>query len=78
MDAIGFDIFGIGAVVANVRVGQGDQLLAIAGVGEDFLIAGDGGVKDHLTHGGARGPYRLALPQRAVSKRQDGRGMFPL
>ncbi len=36
-----FDVFGVDAVVADVRVRQGDDLTRIAGVGEDFLIAGD-------------------------------------
>jgi hypothetical protein len=73
-----FEVQAIGPDIANVRVSQRHQLLAIAGVGEDFLVAGDGGVEDHLTHRGAWGPDRLALPQRAVCQRQDGCGMFPL
>ncbi len=41
MDLVSFDVFGIDTVVADVRIRQRDDLLAVAGVGEDFLVAGD-------------------------------------
>ena len=55
VDLVGLHILAVDAVVADVRVRQGDDLLAIAGVGEDFLIAGDGRVEHHLANGGALG-----------------------
>ena len=42
----GFVIVGIGAVVADLRVGEDDDLAGIGRIGEDFLIAGDGGIEN--------------------------------
>jgi hypothetical protein len=36
----------VGADVANVRVGEADDLAGVAGVGENFLIAGEGGIEN--------------------------------
>ncbi len=72
MDFVGFDVLRVDAVVADVRVREGHDLLAIAGVGEDFLVAGHGGVEHHLTGGGACGSNRVAEKDCAVCKRQDG------
>ena len=43
-----FDIFGVRAVVADERVRHTDDLPRVAWVGQDLLIAGHRGVKDHL------------------------------
>jgi hypothetical protein len=72
MDLVGFDVFPVDAVVADVRIRQGDDLLAVARVGEDFLVTGHGGVEHHLTGRGAGGSDRIALKDRAVCERQDG------
>jgi hypothetical protein len=72
MDFVRFDILGVDAIVADVRVREGDDLLAVARVSEDFLIACEGGIEDHLTYSRARGSDRVADKDRAVCKRQDG------
>jgi hypothetical protein len=72
MDLVSFDVLGVDAVIADVRVRQGDDLLAVAGVSEDFLVAGDGGVEHHFADGGAGGTDRIADKDRAVCERQDG------
>ena len=54
-------VVGGGAVVADVRVGEGDDLAGVAGVGEDLLVAGHGGVEDHLSEGRPGGAVRLAV-----------------
>ena len=41
-----FNILGIDAVVADVRIGHRDDLTRVGRVGEDFLIAGHRGVED--------------------------------
>jgi hypothetical protein len=64
VDLVGLDVFLVDAVVADVRIRQRDDLLAIAGVGEDFLVAGDGGVEHHFAGGGAGGSDRL--PRKTV------------
>ena len=40
-----FDILGVDAVVADFRIGHRDDLAAIAGIGEDLLVAGHRGVE---------------------------------
>ena len=45
VDLVSFDVLCVDPVIADVRVRQGDDLLAVAGVSEDFLVAGDGGVE---------------------------------
>jgi len=50
MHAGRFDILVIDTDVADVRIRQRDDLPAVAGVGEDFLVAGERGVEHHLAH----------------------------
>ena len=64
----GLDVLFVDAVAADVRIGQGDDLPAIAGVGEDFLVAGQGGVEHHLADGMAGSTDRMADKMRAVCK----------
>ncbi len=69
----GFVIVGAGAVVADLRVGEDDDLAGIGRVGENFLIAGEGGIEDHLA-----GPFggrtkTPALEDRAVFQGEDCR-----
>ena len=73
LDAVRLHVLRINTVIADVRIGQSDNLLAIAGVGQDFLVAGHGGVKNHLTHRGTRGPDGITKIDRSVCERQDGR-----
>ena len=49
-------------------VREGDDLLAIARIGEDFLVAGHGGIEHHLANSGAWGTDRIANKNRAVRK----------
>ena len=44
-----FVILGAGAVVADLGVGEDDDLAGIGRIGEDFLVAGDGCVEDNFT-----------------------------
>src|SRR5213079_2060210 len=47
-------VVGVGhAVVADVGVGEGDDLAGVGRVGDDLLIAGQHGVEDDLTRGDA-------------------------
>jgi hypothetical protein len=72
MDLVGFDVLRIDAIVADVRIREGHDLLAVARVGEDFLVAGHRGVEHHFADGGAGGSDRIADKDRAVCERQDG------
>ena len=40
-----FFIFGVGTGIADVRIGEGNDLFAVGRVGQDFLIAGHGCVE---------------------------------
>ena len=44
----GFDVVFVGADIADMREGEGDDLAGIGRVGEDFLIARHGGVEADL------------------------------
>ncbi|KAI1692636.1 hypothetical protein Ddc_23473 [Ditylenchus destructor] len=57
--------------VADVRIRQGDDLAAIAGGGEDFLVAGERGVEHHFTDGSAARGERRTLEDRAVCQGED-------
>jgi hypothetical protein len=72
VDLRGFDVFTVDARVADVRIGQGDDLAAVAGVGQDFLVAGHRGVEHHLTGGVACGADGKTLEDRPVCEREDG------
>jgi hypothetical protein len=48
VDALALEVLRVDAVVAHQGVGHGDDLAAVGGVGEDFLVAGHGGVEDDL------------------------------
>ena len=68
------DVLVVGADIADVREGEGDDLLGEARVGHDFLIAGHGGVEaqlpDRLAFGAeALAPYRPAIGEHHDSRR---------
>ena len=66
MDFLGLHVFPVDAIVADVRIRQGDDLAAVARVGEDFLIAGEGRVEHDFADGGASGTDGIAEKDRAV------------
>ncbi len=70
------DIVAVHADIANMREGEGDDLLHIGGVGENFLITGHGGVKADLAECIAHGAAAEALIDRAVRKNQYTRATF--
>ncbi len=51
VDLAGLDIFAVYSGIADMRIGERDNLFGIGRVGENFLVAGHGGVENHLTHG---------------------------
>src|SRR5260370_22010856 len=61
----------MGAEVADVRVGEADDLPGVTGVGEDFLVAGEAGVENDFSaaaRGSACGPPVKDAP---VLERED-------
>ena len=69
-DAIRFDVLGVGAGVADVRIRQRDDLPGVGRIGENFLIAGHRGVEHHFTNGLPVDAYRGAAKHTAVFERQ--------
>ena len=59
-------IVGVGAGIADVRVGQRDDLPGIRRVGQDFLVARHGGVEHHLAGRRAGGADGNAAKHSAV------------
>ena len=69
-----FDVLVVGADVADVRVRQRDDLPAVAGVGQDFLVAGHRGVEHHFADRVAGGADRGADEGGSVREGKQGFG----
>jgi hypothetical protein len=51
-----------------MRIGQGDNLPRIGGIGEDFLITAHGGVENNLTNRATLSTYCQAFENTAIFK----------
>jgi len=69
LDPARFHIFGIDAGIADMRIGQRDDLAAIARIGEDFLITGDRGIEHHFADRMTGRTNRKTLENRPVCER---------
>ena len=69
------DILVVGADIADMREGEGDELPGIGGIGEDLLIAGHRGVEADFTDGLAFGAETEAFEHRAIGEHEE-RGRF--
>ena len=69
------DVFVVGADIADMREGEGDELPGIGGIGEDLLIAGHRGVEADLADGVAFRAEAKALQHGTVGKHEE-RGRF--
>ena len=67
----GFVVAFIRAVVADLRIGENHDLAGIGRIGEDFLIARDGGIENHLTRPLDGRTKTTALEDRAVFQGED-------
>ena len=72
MNASRLYVFRIDAVVANVRLGQRDNLLAVARVGQYFLVTGHGRVEHDFSDGLTSCADGYSCKDRAVCEREDG------
>jgi hypothetical protein len=70
------DVLVIGADIADMREGEGDDLAEIGGVGEDFLVAGQRRVEHDFGLGSARGANSLAFDDGAIGKNEEGGRLF--
>src|SRR4029453_17447208 len=66
------DVLRVDAVIPDQRVGHAHHLTAIRGIGEDLLVAGHGGVEDHLAVGLAGRPEGFSPEDAAVGEREQG------
>src|SRR3984885_11638102 len=66
-----FVVFLVGAVVADLRVGQDNDLSRIRWVGEDFMVAGDGSIKNDFAVAFAFGAVAFASEDSPVFQRKD-------
>ena len=75
----GFDVFFVGADIADVREGEGNELPGIGRVGEDFLIARHGGVEADLADRVPGGAQSEAFQNGPVGQYQKRRwlGLSP-
>jgi hypothetical protein len=69
----GLLIFKIGADVADVRIGEADNLSRIAGIGENFLVTGEAGIENDFA-APARDRARGAAVKDAPVFQREGRG----
>ena len=68
--APGLHVLGVGADIADMGKGEGDDLPGIRRIGQDLLIAGHGGVEAHLADRDADRARALAFEHGAVGKNQ--------
>ena len=66
LNAVGLLVLRVGPDIADVGVGQGDELAQIRGIGEDLLISGHGGVEHHLADARSIGADRRSPEDGAV------------
>ncbi len=71
----GLDVLVVGADIADVREGEGDDLPGVRWVGEDFLVACHGGVEADLADRGAGGAQAEALKHGAVARTKSAVGL---
>ncbi len=71
-----FDVFVVGADIADMREGEGDDLAEIGGIGQDLLVAGQRRVEDHFGLDLAGRADALAFDDGAVGKNEQGGRLF--
>ena len=69
------DVFVVGADIADMREGEGDELPGIGGIGEDLLVAGHRGVEADFADGVAFRAEAKTLQHGAIGKHEE-RGRF--
>src|SRR3989449_4442068 len=67
----GFVVFRIGAVISDFRIGENNNLAAVRRIGENFLIPGDGSMKNALAVTFAFGAVAFAAEDAPVFQRKD-------
>lgn len=65
-----FLIVEISAHISNVRISQADNLARVAGVGENFLVSGQAGIKNDFTAAARNRAGRAAIKYAPVFQRE--------
>jgi len=71
----GFFIVEIGADIANVGIGQANNLPGVAGIGENFLVTGEAGVENDFAAAARDGAGSAAIKYAPVFERDCGGSM---
>ena len=66
-----FHVHRVDAVIADERIGHRDNLAFVGRVGENFLVAGHGGVETDLAAGGRARAKALSVKNRTVFEGQN-------
>ena len=74
MGLAGFRVFGVDAVVADLRVGHAHDLSAIGWIGDDLLVSGHGGVETNFPGGGSGGSEGGSMEIATVFEGEYGGG----
>ena len=69
--AAGFVVGGIGAVISDLRIGEDDYLSSVGRIGEDFLVACQGGIENHFAETFSFGAIALTAEDAPVFERED-------
>jgi hypothetical protein len=70
---LGFLVIEIRADIPDVRVGEANNLARIAGVAEDFLVAGEAGIKNDFTAAARDRAGSAPAKNSSVLEREHGR-----
>ena len=62
----------VGPYVADVRIGEADDLPGVAWIGENFLVAGERGIENDFAAPARAGAGGAALKYAPVFEREDG------
>jgi hypothetical protein len=63
-------VVGIGADIADVRIGEADDLPRVTGIGENFLIAGETGIENNFSATTGASARRASVKDSPVFERE--------
>jgi len=66
-----FLVIQVCADVADVRIGEADNLAGVAGIGEDFLVTGKAGIKNDFAAPAGASSRRAAVKDSPVLQREN-------
>ncbi len=64
------DVFRVGSDVADVRIGEADDLPSVAGIGENFLVPGKAGIENNFAATADAGARGATLKDSTVLERE--------